>query len=238
MRLILRAARPLRLHRSSAKIFVATALGFPLLVVVIDLTDNLREVPRTGTCRGQTSRSATSTGCRESMFMVAAGGGAVRDGVLDRHLHAALRDHGGEGVGDQLLPPHRADHARRDARGGARLALGELVPITDARAQRAARGEQGPGAAPSATTSSIAAENGRVYKAQSLDVAAGALDNIADRAKGQRPGLPDGADLAATARSVRRQRRRWTLAQGRDARHPRQRADFGVQLRLAAATGA
>ena len=54
------------------------------------------------------------------MFLAHAGGGALRDGVLHRHVHAALGDHGRQGVGDQLLPAHRADPARRAARGRSR----------------------------------------------------------------------------------------------------------------------
>ncbi|CAA9360754.1 MAG: Lipopolysaccharide export system permease protein LptG, partial [uncultured Gemmatimonadaceae bacterium] len=81
------------------------------------------------------------------------GRGAVRHGVHDRVAHPLLRDHRGEGLGDQLLPHDRADRRRRgggdlpraahrrggaqDQRAAAGAAARERVRQERARRQRA-----------------------------------------------------------------------------------------------------
>ena len=101
------------------KIFLATALGLPILLVIIDLTDNLekyldRNLP------WPTSRSATCTGCRSRCSWSLPAAVLFATVFSIGTLHPPFRDHGGEGERDQLLPAHRADHGRRGAGGGAR----------------------------------------------------------------------------------------------------------------------
>ena len=101
-------------------------------LIIIDLTDNLdkylnRQLPQ------RADRAQLSV--LDPGFDVhgAAGRGAVRDGVLDRRVDAALRDHGGEGVGDQLLPADAPIFVGAIFAAGLAVGLGELVPITNKR---------------------------------------------------------------------------------------------------------
>ena len=125
------------------KIFCATAVGLPLLLVVIDLTDHLqryldRNLPRGG------HRAELRVLDAAVAVHGDAGGGAVRDGVLASDVHAPLRDHGGEGVGDQLLPDaSRRSCWARCSRRCSTSCVAEIVPITDARRQRPAAGVEG-----------------------------------------------------------------------------------------------
>ncbi len=99
---------------SSARIFFGTALGFPMLVVIIDLVDNLEKYLNRQIPPGDIALSYLYF-LPESALHGGAGGGALRDGVRHRRVHPARRDHGGQGVGHELLPAHRADLRRRDA---------------------------------------------------------------------------------------------------------------------------
>ena len=109
----------------------------------------------------------------ESMFMVLPAAVLFATVFSIGSVHAPLRDHGGQGVGDQLLPVHRADPARRAARRGARPRAGRAGAGHQRAAQRAAAGEQGARAGPQRFNFAYAGEYGRVYKAQNLDVTAG-----------------------------------------------------------------
>jgi lipopolysaccharide export system permease protein len=93
------------------------------------------------------------------------------------------------------------------------LGIGELVPVTDARRQVLLQEDK----AQSGTQRgnfAFAAEYGRVYKAQSLDVTQGTLDHVQIERKGN--GRPDYPTVLISSRGGRwdERRQRWTLEEG------------------------
>ena len=101
------------------KIFSVTALGFPILLIVIDLTDHVQRYLEQATPARDIALSYLYLDSRLDVHGPA-GRGAFRDGILDRRVYAALRGHGGESVGDQLLSAYHADSSSGSARVRAR----------------------------------------------------------------------------------------------------------------------
>ena len=205
------------------KIFVATALGFPILLVIIDLTDHLQTLSRP---EHPARRHRAELRLLDAAVDVHgdAGGRAVRDGVLDRHLHAALRGHGGEGVGHQLLPPDRAHPARRHDRGRARPRHRRDGPHHRRAAQRRCCGESKISAGTQRDNFAYAGEYGRVYKALNARRDAGRARPAPDRTKGQRARIIPTVLISVVRRQVRAATTaaKWSLGDtsGRDARRP------------------
>lgn len=86
----------------------------------------------------------------------------IKDGVRDRHLHPARRDHCRERVRHQLSPLHRADDVRALLATGLDLVLVEAMPMTATRRNELLR-EPNSLSGPQGSTFVYAAALGRVY---------------------------------------------------------------------------
>ena len=126
------------------RIFVLTALGFPLVSILINLTDTLNRLLD----RGLTMREIVVSyvySIPENVVHRDAGGGAVRHGVHRRRDGPALRAHRGQGRRHELPP---ADAARSSLAAvlatGLAFVVGELAPGATAQPAGDAEGEADP----------------------------------------------------------------------------------------------
>ena len=194
-----------------AKIFVTTALGFPLLVIVIDLTDNLEKY-----LSRHLSREAIALSylywLPESMFLILPAAVLFATvfsiGSFTRYSEVTAAKASGISF-FRLIAPIMVGAAMA-AVGG--LALGELVPITTAKRNdileedKSTRGTE-------RFNFVYAAENGRVYKAQSLSVPNSQMGNVQIERKGNgKPDYPTVVISATTAKFT--DRKGWTLHKG------------------------
>jgi lipopolysaccharide export system permease protein len=193
------------------KIFVSTALGFPLLLVVIDLTDNLnkylsRNLPR------QNIVMSYVYWLPDSMFMVlpAAVLFATVFSIGGFTRHSEITAAKASGISFyRLVAPILLGAVLAC---GLDLALGEVVPITN---QRRADLLEEKAAATTQTTRynfAFAGEYGRVYKVGSLNTGAGTMDQAQIERKGSGAEYPTYVVTAKTARYDAR--RGWTLGGG------------------------
>ena len=97
---------------SWVRIFVLTALGFPIVSILINLTDTLNKLLDRGLTMREIAVSYVYS-IPENMFLVHAGGGAVRHGVHRGRHGAALRAHRGQGGRPELPPADAADRSWR-----------------------------------------------------------------------------------------------------------------------------
>jgi lipopolysaccharide export system permease protein len=170
------------------KIFCATALGLPLLLVIIDLTDHLQSYLSKNIPRGDIAMSYVYW-MPQSMFMALPAAVLFATvfsiGNFTRHSEITAAKASGISFYRMTAPILL----------GALLAvfldvaIAEVVPITDARRTVLLREDR----AQSGTQRSnfaYAAEYGRVYKAQSLDVVTGTLVMPQIERKGTGPDYP------------------------------------------------
>jgi len=154
------------------KIFITTALGFPLLVIIIDLTDNLEKYLNRHLTREAIALSYLYW-LPESMFLI---------------LPAAVL----------FATVFSIGSFTRYSEAVFGLALGELVPVTTAKRNdileedKAARGTE-------RFNFVYSAENGRVYKAGSLSVPKSQMGNFQIERKGNGPDYPTFLVSAVTA---------------------------------------
>jgi len=193
------------------KIFVSTALGFPLLLVVIDLTDNLnkylgRNLPRKNIIMSYVYWLP------DSMFMVlpAAVLFATVFSIGGFTRHSEITAAKASGISFyRLIAPILLGAILAC---GLDLALGEVVPITN---QRRADLLEEKSAAMTQTTRynfAFAGEYGRVYKIGSLNTGSGTMDQAQIERKGS--GL-DYPSYVLTARTARYDTHHgWTLGGG------------------------
>jgi lipopolysaccharide export system permease protein len=191
------------------RIFVTTALGFPVLTVVIDLTDNLdkylnRNLPR--------SRIALSYlyWLPDSMFMVLPAAVLFATvfsiGAFTRHSEITAAKASGISF-YRLIAPIFAGAVCAALMG---LVLGELVPYTNRRRDELLQEKKFEGN--ERFNFAYSAEQGRVYKISSLNVGRGALDGVEIERRGMGPDYPTYV-LTATSGNWRR-RGGWTLTRG------------------------
>jgi len=193
------------------KIFVSTALGFPLLLVVIDLTDNLnkylsRHLPR------QNIIMSYVYWLPDSMFMVlpAAVLFATVFSIGGFTRHSEITAAKASGISFyRLIAPILIGAILAC---GLDLALGEVVPITN---QRRADLLEEKSIATQQTTRynfAFAGEYGRVYKIGQLNTNAGSMEQAQIERKGHGAEYPS---YVLTARSARYDvKRGWTLGGG------------------------
>ena len=212
------------------KIFLATAIGFPVLLVVIDLTDHLQKYLDQNLPRADIALSYVYW-MPQSLFMAMPAAVLFATVFSIVHLHAPFRDHGGEGVGGELLPHHRADHARRPDRrraGSRRRRRSSRSPMRGgaicSRRRKVGSGTQ-------RYNFVYAAEYGRVYKAQMLDATAGRMDKFQIERKGNGPDYPS-VLISSQGATYTPKTKRWSVQAGGDARHPRHVARLHDQLRV------
>jgi lipopolysaccharide export system permease protein len=192
------------------KIFVTTALGFPVLVIVIDLTDNLDKYLNRNLPRSQIALSYLYW-LPDSMFMVLPAAVLFATvfsiGSLTRHSEITAAKASGISFYRLVLPIF----AGAMLATGFALGLGELVPITNAKRQSLLEERK-------FTTGSdrfnfaYAAERGRVYKVSALNVDRGVMDGLEIERKGRGADYPSYLLSAPTASWS--PRRGWTLRDG------------------------
>jgi lipopolysaccharide export system permease protein len=193
------------------KIFCSTALGLPLLLIIIDLTDHLPQYLSRNLPRADIALSYLYW-MPESMFMAMPASVLFATvfsiGAFTRHSEVTAANASG-------ISFHRFI---RPILLGALLAtvldlgIAEVVPITDARRQVLLQENK----AESGTLRgnfAFAAEYGRVYKAQALDVTRGTLDHVQVERKGNGPDYPTLLISAAGGR-WNATTQRWTLDAG------------------------
>jgi lipopolysaccharide export system permease protein len=193
------------------RIFSVTALGFPLLVIIIDLTDNAdkylaREIPP-----GQLALSYLYF-MPESLFMVLPAAVLFATvftiSALTRHSEVTAAKASGISFHRLILP----------LAGGALIAtglglvVGELVPVGNAR-RNAILGEKEARGLTARYGFTYAAEGGRVYKVGELLADSGRLRDIEIERRGTDAAFPTVVTLATSGEY--RGRAGWALRDGR-----------------------
>src|SRR4029450_6221720 len=192
------------------KIFTMTALGFPRLIIIIDLTDNLDKYLNRQLPRAQIALSYVYF-IPDSMFLVMPAAVLVAAvfsiGALTRHSEITAAKASGISFYRLTLPIYLGAIFA----AGLAIALGELVPITNGkRADLLEEKKFQPGT--DRYNFVFAAERGRVYKISSLNAEKGKLEGIEIERKGKGPDYPtyvltaDQGDYST--------RRGWALTKG------------------------
>jgi lipopolysaccharide export system permease protein len=187
---IKRILRPLDRYVFSEfwKIFTMTALGFPVLIVVIDLTDNLDKYLNRQLPQAQIALSYLYF-IPDSMFLVMPAAVLFATvfsiGALTRHAEITAAKASGISFYRLTLPIYfGAIFAAALAIG-----LGELVPITNARrADLLEEKKFRPGS--DRYNFAFAAERGRVYKISSLNAEKGRIEGLEIERKGKGADYP------------------------------------------------
>lgn len=193
------------------KIFVTTALGFPLLVIVIDLTDNLDKYLNRNLAPGQIALSYLYW-IPDSMFMVLPAAVLFATvfsiGALTRHTEITAAKASGISFHRMVAPIFFAAGAVTVFA----LFLGDLAPITNER-RSAILEERQHSATSTRFNFAYEAQRGRVYQIASLNVDRRAIGNIEIERKGSGPDYPTYL-LAAQTAHWDSTRQRWTLNRG------------------------
>lgn len=193
------------------KIFISTALGFPLLLVVIDLTDNLNKYLSRNLPRRNIIMSYVYW-LPDSMFMVlpAAVLFATVFSIGNFTRHSEITAAKASGISFyRLIAPILLGAI---IACGLDLALGEVVPITN---QRRADLLEEKAAAATQTTRynfAFAGEYGRVYKIGTLNTNSGGMDLVQIERKGSGVEYPTYVLTARTGQYT--PKRGWTLGKG------------------------
>jgi lipopolysaccharide export system permease protein len=179
-----RLVRPLDRYVFSEfwKIFMMTALGFPVLIVIIDLTDNLDKYLNRQLPRSQIALSYLYF-IPDSMFLVMPAAVLFATvfsiGALTRHSEITAA----KASGISFYRLTASIYLGAIFAAGLAVALGELVPITNGRrAELLEEKKFRPGS--DRYNFAFAAERGRVYKISSLNAEAGLLEGIEIERKG------------------------------------------------------
>jgi lipopolysaccharide export system permease protein len=192
------------------KILVSTALGFPLLLIIIDLTDNLEKFLARNLPRRDIALSYLYW-IPESMFMVLPAAVLFATvfsiGALTRHSEISAAKASGISFYRLCLPIF----VGAILAASLDLALGELVPITNQRRNDLLEEDKFRG---STTRYNFAfqGEGGRVYKVANLNTTAGTLDALQIERRGLGADFPTmivAADKARWTNDIG-----WTLERG------------------------
>ena len=209
------------------KIFLATAVGFPFLLVVIDLTDHLQKYLDQNLPRGDIALSYVYW-MPQSLFMAmpAAVLFATVFSIVTFTRHSEITAAKASGVSFyRIIAPIVV---------GAVLAVGldlvvaEIVPITDAKRSDLLQ-ESKVGTGTQRYNFAYAGEFGRVYKAQALDADKGTLSKLQIERKGNGPDYPT-VLISSQGANYSPKTRQWVLRAGdmhviRDTT-----ADFAMQF--------
>lgn len=192
------------------KIFVMTALGFPVLIVVIDLTDNLDKYLNRQLPQSQIALSYLYF-IPDSMFLVMPAAVLFATvfsiGALTRHSEITAAKASGISFYRLTLPIY----VGAIFASGLAAGLGELVPITNARrAELLEEKKFRPGS--DRYNFAFAAERGRVYKISSLNAEKGRLEGLEIERKGKGADYPTYVLIADEGHWSTR--RGWSLAKG------------------------
>ena len=197
------------------KIFTSTALGLPILLVIIDLTDHLQSYLDRNIPRADIALSYVYW-VPQSMFLAMPAAVLFATvfsiGTFTRHSEVTAAKASGISF-YRLIAPIMLGALLA---AGLDLVIGEMVPITDAR-RNVLLGEGKIGSGTQRSNFAYAGEYGRVYKALTLDVTKGTLDRLQIERKGKGMDYPTVlvSSLAATysAPSVK-SKGRWVMQQG------------------------
>jgi lipopolysaccharide export system permease protein len=193
------------------KIFTMTALGFPVLIVIIDLTDNLDKYLNRQLPQSQIALSYLYF-IPDSMFLVMPAAVLFATvfsiGALTRHSEITAAKASGISFYRLTLPIYLGSIFA----AGLAVSLGELVPITNGRrAELLEEKKFRPGS--DRYNFAFAAERGRVYKISSLNAEKGRLEGLEIERKGSGPDYPTYVLIADEGKWSAR-RRGWSLAKG------------------------
>ncbi|HET7550811.1 MAG TPA: LptF/LptG family permease [Gemmatimonadaceae bacterium] len=193
------------------KIFIPMALGFPLLVIVIDLVDHLDTYLNRNLTNGQIALSYLYW-IPDSMFMVLPAAVLFATvfsiGALTRHSEITAAKASGISF-FRLVAPIFLGASIVTVFA---LALGELVPVTNARRNEILE-ERSNAASTDRFNFAYEAPHGRVYQVAALNVKRNLIDQLAIERKGSGPDYPTYL-LAARSAQWDTTRARWTLKQG------------------------
>ena len=194
------------------KIFLSTALGLPILLVIIDLTDHLqgyldRNIPRADIAMSYVYWVP------QSMFLAMPAAVLFATvfsiGTLTRHSEVTAAKASGISF-YRLIAPIMLGAMFA---AGLDLVIGEMVPITDAR-RSALLGESKVGSGTMRSNFVYAGEYGRVYKPLSLDVTTGTMDRVQIERKGSGKDYPTVFVSSAGGRYTADKKYKWTLQPG------------------------
>ncbi|PYO78228.1 MAG: hypothetical protein DMD63_08100 [Gemmatimonadetes bacterium] len=170
------------------KIFVATALGFPILVNIIDLTDNLDKYLGQHLTWGRIALSYLYW-LPDSMFMVLPAAVLFATvfaiGALTRHSEITAAKASGISF-YRFIAPIFVGAVIATLLG---LVLGELAPITNKRRLEILQGDQ-VNFGNDRYNFAYAADGGRVYKIGALHLVESSLEGIVIERKGKGPDYP------------------------------------------------
>jgi lipopolysaccharide export system permease protein len=193
------------------KIFLPMAIGFPVLIVIIDLTDNLGKYLSRNIPRADLALSYVYF-VPESMFMVLPAAVLFATvfsiGALTRHAEITAAKASGISFYRLVLPILIAAMMVC----GIDLALGEVVPISN---QRRAEllGEDKARQGSARWNFAFQGEGGRVYKVMELHTDSGSIRFIQIERKGSGPNYPSYL-LASDGAKFDPRTRQWRLASG------------------------
>ena len=197
------------------KIFVPFALGFPILVVIIDLTDNLDKYMNRNIPRGDIALSYLYW-LPDSMFMILPAAVLFATvfsiGAVTRHSEITAAKASGISFYRFILPIFYGALIAT----GLGLVLGELVPITNSR-RLALLQEDKHGREGSRFNFVYAAERGRVYKVGGLTIDNRTMEGVEIERRGRSKDYPTyllTAETATYADGPRQERGRWLLKRG------------------------
>jgi len=208
------------------RILVVTSLGFPLLLVVIDLTDNLEKFLARNLPRGDIALSYLYW-VPETMFMVIPAAVLFATvfavGALTRHSEITAAKASGISFYRLSLPIFFG--ATLAAAGD--LVLAEIVPITTARRNDLLDEDKFRGST-TRYNFAFAGEFGRVYKVGALDTRNGTLDQLQVERRGS--GIDYPTVVVAAARAKWDSATGWSLARGEMKLITDTTADFAINF--------
>ncbi len=208
------------------KIFVGTALGFPILVVIIDLTDNLDKYLARNLPRADIALSYLYW-LPDSMFMILPAAVLFATvfsiGALTRHSEVSAAKASGISF-YRFIAPIVVGSMIATVLG---LALGEVLPFTNAK-RLELLGESQTRRGNDRYNFVYSAERGRVYKINTLNVARSAVDGVEIERKGRGPDYPTWVLTALKGTHVPGQG--WTLEDGNMHIIPGDRGDIAFSF--------
>lgn len=192
------------------KIFVATALGFPLLVIVIDLTDHLSDYLSRNLSRADIMMSYFWY-MPENMFQVLPAAVLFATvfsiGSFTRHAEITAAKASGISFYRLILPILLGSFFAC----ALDLAVGEVIPTSSAR-RNALLGEDRAKVGSTRYNFVFAGEYGRVYKAASLNTDVGRIDQFQIERRGK--GIDYPTYLLSARSATFTQEKGWTLQGG------------------------
>ena len=194
------------------KIFTSTALGLPILLVIIDLTDHLqgyldRNIPRADIALSYVYWMP------QSMFLAMPAAVLFATvfsiGTFTRHSEVTAAKASGISFYRLIAPIVLGAMFA----AGLDLVIGEMVPITDAR-RNALLGEGKVGSGTMRSNFVYAGEYGRIYKPLTLDVTAGTMDRVQIERKGNGRDYPTVFISSAGAKYTNKTKGKWIIQAG------------------------